>query len=97
MNNSNLNEKRGVLNFFIIMYQKMIEKIYYRKNRDAILNRSKDYYKNDKKRLKKQARDKYKERIWKKNRCHNMSEKKKQKLKKYQKKLLRSQKKCTKT
>ena len=75
MNNSNLNEKRGVLNFFIIMYQKMIEKIYYRKNRDAILNRAKDYYKNDKKRLKKQARDKYKERIWKKNRCHNMSEK----------------------
>ena len=47
------------------------------KNRDAILNRAKDYYENDKERLRGQARDKYrnlseeekkkkKERIWKK-------------------------------
>ena len=35
-------------NFFIIIY-KMSEKTYYQKNRDMILNRAKDYYKNDKK------------------------------------------------
>ena len=29
------------------------------KNRDAILNRAKDYYENDKERLRGQARDKY--------------------------------------
>ena len=49
---------------------------YYLKNRDVILNRAKDYYQNDKERLRKQARDKYrnlsaeernrKKRIWKK-------------------------------
>ena len=32
---------------------------YYQRNRDVILNREKDYYKNDKKRLREQARDKY--------------------------------------
>ena len=32
---------------------------YYQKNRDVILNRAKDYYENDKKRLREQARDKY--------------------------------------
>ena len=32
---------------------------YYQKNRDVILNRAKDYYENDKERLKEQARDKY--------------------------------------
>ena len=32
---------------------------YYQKNRDVILNRAKDYYENDKKRLRKQARDKH--------------------------------------
>ena len=50
-----------------------------RKNRNVILNRAKDYYENDKERLRKQARDKYKnlseeeknkdrerERVWKK-------------------------------
>ena len=31
---------------------------YYQKNRDVILNRAKDYYENDKERLKEQARDK---------------------------------------
>ena len=30
------------------------------KKRDVILNRAKDYYENDKERLRKQARDKYK-------------------------------------
>ena len=32
---------------------------YYQKNRDVILNRTKDYYENDKERLRDQARDKY--------------------------------------
>ena len=32
---------------------------YYQRNRDVILNRVKDYYENDKERLREQARDKY--------------------------------------
>ena len=36
---------------------------YYQRNRDVILNRVKDYYENDKKRLKEQARDKWKKQI----------------------------------
>ena len=32
---------------------------YYQKNRDVILNRAKDYYENDKERLREQARNKY--------------------------------------
>ena len=49
---------------------------YYQKNGDVILNRAKDYYENDKERLREQAREKYrnlseeeknkKKRIWKK-------------------------------
>ena len=48
---------------------------YYQRNRDVILNRVNDCYKNDKKRLREQSRDKYtnlseedknKKRIWKK-------------------------------
>ena len=49
---------------------------YHQKNEDVMLNRAKDYDENDKERLKKQARDKYrssseeeknkKKRIWKK-------------------------------
>ena len=49
---------------------------YYQRNRNVILNRVKDFYENDKKRLTEQARYKYrnlseegkkkKERIWKK-------------------------------
>ena len=33
------------------------ELTYYQRNRDVILNRAKDYYENDKERLRKQARD----------------------------------------
>ena len=51
---------------------------YYQRNRDVILNRAKDYYKNDKERLREQARDK--------NR--NLSEEE-TKTKRIQKKLLR--------
>ena len=59
-----------------------------------ILNRAKDYYENDKERLRQQARYKYrnlseeeinKKREYGRNRYHNMSEKKKQKLEEYQK------------
>ena len=32
---------------------------YYQKNRNVILNKAKDYYKNNKERLKGQSRDKY--------------------------------------
>ena len=68
---------------------------HYQRNRDVILNRAKDYYKNDQERLRVQARDKYrslseedknKKKEYGKNRYYNMSEEKKQKLKEYQKK-----------
>ena len=42
---------------------------YYQKNRDVILNRAKDYYENDKERLREQliwSRKNFKKRIWKK-------------------------------
>ena len=57
------------------------------------LNRAKDYYENDKDRLRKQARHKYKnlseedknKKIeYGRNRYHNVSEEKKQRLKEYQ-------------
>ena len=66
----------------------------YEKNRDVILNWAKDYYENDKERLRGQARDKYrnlseeeknKKREYGKNRYRNMSEEKKKRLKEYQK------------
>ena len=54
----------------------MTDLTYYQRNRDVIPNRAKDYFENDRKRLRKQARDKYrnlseeekkwKERIWEK-------------------------------
>ena len=34
----------------------MSEKTYYQRNRDVILNRAKDYYENDKERLREEAR-----------------------------------------
>ena len=37
----------------------MSDMTYYQRNRDVILNRAKDYYENDKKRLREHARDKY--------------------------------------
>ena len=54
----------------------------YQKNRNVILNKAKDCYKNNKERLKEQARDKYRslseeekniKREYGKNRYHNMS------------------------
>ena len=32
---------------------------YYQRNRDVIINRARDYYEDDKERLREQARDKY--------------------------------------
>ena len=67
---------------------------YYQRNKEIMLNRAKDYYENDKERLREQARnkcrnlseeDKNKKREYGKNRYRNMSEEKKQKLKEYQK------------
>ena len=67
---------------------------YHKKPRDIILNRAKDYYENDKKRLRRQTRDKYrnlskeeknKKREYGKNRYRHMSEEKKGKLKENQK------------
>ena len=84
MNDSNLMDKKGVFEFFLL-YIKMSDLTYYERNRDVILNRVKDYYENDKERLREQARDKYrnlseeeknKKRDYGKNRYHNMSEKK---------------------
>ena len=54
----------------------MNEKTYYQRNRDVILNRAKDYYENDKERLREQARYKY----W------NLSEEEKNKRRKFGKK-----------
>ena len=60
----------------------------YQKNQDVILNRAKDYYEHNKERLRKQAKNKYrnlseeeknKKRECVKNRYHNMSEEKRQK------------------
>ena len=70
-----------------------IDLTYYQKNWDVILNRAKDYYENDKERLREQARDKYRnlskeeknrKREHGKNRYLNMSQEKKR-LKEYQK------------
>ena len=61
---------------------------------EVILNIAKDYYENDRERLREQARNKYrnlseednnKKREYGKNRYRNMSEDRKQKLKEYQK------------
>ena len=79
--------------FFCFIY-KMDNATCYQRNRDAALNKAKEYYKNNNKRLKKQARGKYRnlseedkneKKEYGKNRYH-MSEEKKQKLKEYQRK-----------
>ena len=65
----------------------MSETTCYQRNRDVIPNRAKDYYKNDKERLRDNARDKYwnlseeknKKREYGRNRYHNMSKERKRK------------------
>ena len=70
----------------------------YQENRDVILNRAKDYYENDKQRLRRQARDEYKNlseeeknlnNEYGKIKYHNMSEEKKTKTKEISKNLSR--------
>ena len=54
-------KKKFIINF--LLYIKMSENTdltYYQKTRDVVLNKAKDYYKNNKVRLREQARDKYK-------------------------------------
>ena len=65
----------------------MNEVTYYKRNRETVLNRAKEYYKNSRERLKVQTRNKEKniKRDYGRNRYHNMSEDEKQKLKEYQK------------
>ena len=61
-----------IINF--LLYIKISENTdltYYQKSRDVILNRAKDYYENNKERLRRQARDK----------CRNLSEEEKNKKK----------------
>ena len=75
MNGSNLVEKRVFYKIFFI-YMKTSESTYltyYQRKRDVIVNRANNYYKNNKNRLKEQARGKYrnlseqeKNRIWEK-------------------------------
>ena len=48
---------------------------YYQRNRDVILNRAKDYYENDNKRLREQARDKYRNLSEEKNKKREYGEK----------------------
>ena len=82
--------------FFLIIYKNEWKCWFnhYQRNRDVLLNRAKDYYENDKERLRKEVRDKYrnlseeeenKKREYGKNRYRNMSEEKKKGLKEYQK------------
>ena len=46
-------------NFVIYKMSESAYLTYYRRNREVILNRAKDYYENVKKRLRREARDKY--------------------------------------
>ena len=53
----------------------MIEETYYKKNKtETILNRAKEYYENDKERLREQAKNKYRELSEEKNKKESMEE-----------------------
>ena len=78
-----------------------IEEVCYQTNRDVILYGAKDYYKDDKERLRGQAKDKYRnlsqdekneKRKYGRNRYHNMSEENKRRTKEYQKNYLEAKK-----
>ena len=80
---------------FFSLHIKTDNTTYYQRNRDVALNKAKEYCKNNNERLKKQARDKYrnlseehknKKREYRKNSYDNMPEERKQKLKEYRKK-----------
>ena len=75
----------------------------YQKNLNVILNKAKDYYKNNKEKLKEQASDEYrilseedknKKREYGKNRYHNMSEEKETKTKRIPKRISKKLSRC---
>ena len=81
------------MNFFIIC-KNAWNNLLSNKNRESVLNRAKDYYKNNKDVLREKAKNKYRKlseekknikREYGRNRYTNMSEEKKQRLKEYQK------------
>ena len=76
----------------------MSETTCYERNRDVILNRAKNYYENNIEILRERAKSKYRDlseeernvkRTYGRNRYHNMSGEKKQRLKEYQKIIVR--------
>ena len=82
--------------FFFIMYKmnecNSVELTYYQRNREVTLNIAKDYYENEKERLREQEintetylkKKKNKKREYGKNRYQNMYEEKIKRLKEYQ-------------
>ena len=92
MKRSTLSEKCRSLKRFLL-YIKMDETTYYRWSRKTVLNRTKDYYKNNKEVFREKANDKYRElseedknvkREYGRNRYKNISDKKKERPKEYQ-------------
>ena len=76
----------------------MSETTYYRKNREVILNKAKDYYENNKELLRERERERERgnkrqqqniKREYGRKRYHNMSEENKKRLKEYQKIIMR--------
>ena len=59
--NSNLNDKKWVIFIFFSLFLKISETIYYRKNRETIINRAKKYDNNQKERLREKIKNKYRE------------------------------------
>ena len=78
---------------------------YYQRKREMILKRAKEYYKNNKVKLREKAKYKYRElsneeketkREYERNRYHNMSEENTQRLKEYQKYIVKQKNKTKK-
>ena len=44
---------------YFLVYERDADITYHQRNKDVMLNKAKDYYKNDKERLREQARNKY--------------------------------------
>ena len=85
-----------------LLYIEMSETTYYQRNKETILNRTKDYFKNNKEVLRKRAKNKQRElseedknikRDYGRNRYKNMSEKDKERLKICQKNYCEAKKK----
>ena len=78
--------------------------IYYKRNRDVILNRAKDHNENNKELLRERAKIKYREspenekdlkRQYQRDRHHNMNANEKQRLKEYQRNYLETRRATT--